>query len=56
LKLALTDITDIRADHESEKMLGIDAIGMRADGKQCCKAHDCCPEYSRANSKSESHG
>ena len=43
LEFALADIADIRADHESEQMLGIDALGMRADRKQRRKAQDCRP-------------
>src|SRR4051794_20765182 len=37
LKLALTDIADIGADHEAEQMLGIDALGMDAGRQQCSK-------------------
>ena len=58
LEFALADIADIRADHEAEQMLGIDALRASAAWKQRGETHDGRPERLRTNwhSHSEGHG
>jgi hypothetical protein len=58
LEFAFAEIADIRADHEGEDVLGIDALGMSARRKQYGEAQDGRPERFCAgrHSHSGSHG
>ena len=56
LEFPLAGSADVRANHECEQMLGVDALGMSAGWKQRGKAHDCRPERIGTNSHSPSEG
>ncbi len=56
LEFALADIADIRADHEAEQMLGIDAFRANTAWKQRGETHDHCSAGLRTNWHSDSHG
>ena len=45
----MADVADIRANHETKDVLGIDALGMNAASKQRGEAQGCCPERSCTN-------
>ena len=56
LEFALADIADIRADHEAEQMLGINALRANTARKQRGETHDDCSAGLRTNWHSQSHG
>src|SRR5712691_400408 len=56
LEFAFADISDVRADHEAEQMLGINALCSNTARKQRGETQDCRPAGLRANWHSQSHG
>src|ERR1700730_13096898 len=53
LEFALADVADVGADHESEQMLRIDALSVRAGGKHRGTPRDGRSHRLRTNSHSQ---